>query len=32
MTYLDPNNRRKDRGNCEYDRRHTFNLTRLVKK
>ena len=31
MTYLDPNNRRKDRGNCEYDQRHTFNLTGLVE-
>jgi hypothetical protein len=26
-TYLDPNNRRFDRGNCLSDRRHIFNMT-----
>jgi hypothetical protein len=26
-TYTDPNNRRADRGNCDSDRRHIFNLT-----
>jgi hypothetical protein len=26
-TYQDPNNRRRDRGNCEIDQRHNFNLT-----
>jgi hypothetical protein len=29
VTYQDPNNRRKDRGNCEADQRHNFNLTAL---
>jgi hypothetical protein len=28
--YLDPNNRDFDRGNCEGDRRHLFNLTAVV--
>ncbi len=27
QTYQDPNNRRRDRGNCEIDQRHSFNLT-----
>ncbi len=26
-TFQDPNNRRRDRGNCEMDQRHNFNLT-----
>jgi hypothetical protein len=29
QTYQDPNNRRKDRGNCEIDSRNNFNLTAL---
>ena len=28
-TYQDPNNRRRDRGNCEVDQRHRLNLTGL---
>src|SRR5439155_26478982 len=31
MTYQDPNNRRRDRGNCEYDQRHAFNLTGVAE-
>jgi hypothetical protein len=30
-TYQDPNNRRRDRGNCEIDQRHIFNLTALAE-
>ncbi len=30
-TYLDPNNRRKDRGNCDTDQRHVFNLTGVAE-
>jgi hypothetical protein len=30
-TYQDPNNRRKDRGNCEVDQRNNFNLTALAE-
>ena len=30
-TYQDPNNRRRDRGNCEIDQRHTFNLTAVAE-
>jgi hypothetical protein len=29
--YLDPNNRRMDRGNCAFDRRHIFNVTAVVE-
>ena len=31
MTYMDPSNRRTDRGNCEYDQRHSFNLTGVAE-
>ena len=31
VTYQDPDNRRKDRGNCEVDQRHAFNLTALAE-
>ena len=31
QTYQDPNNRRKDRGNCEVDARHIFNVTTLYE-
>ena len=31
QTYQDPNNRRKDRGNCEVDARHVFNLTSVAE-
>jgi hypothetical protein len=31
QTYQDPNNRRKDRGNCEFDSRNSFNLTALAE-
>src|SRR5205085_9590194 len=31
MTYQDPNNRRKDRANCEYDQRHAFNMTGVAE-
>jgi hypothetical protein len=31
FTYLDPNNREFDRGNCESDRRHSLNLTGVVE-
>ncbi len=30
-TYLDPNNRHKDYGNCESDQRHVFNLTGVAE-
>jgi hypothetical protein len=30
-TYLDPNNRDFDRGNCEGDRRHIFNMTAVAE-
>ena len=30
-TYTDPNNRRLDRGNCNSDRRHIFNLTAVAE-
>jgi len=30
-SYQDPNNRRKDRGNCESDQRHNFNLTAVAE-
>jgi hypothetical protein len=30
-TYQDPNDRRRDRGNCEIDQRHSFNLTAVVE-
>jgi hypothetical protein len=30
-TYLDPNNRNFDRGNCEGDRRHIFNMTAVAQ-
>jgi len=30
-SYTDPNNRRFDRGNCEGDRRHVFNLTSVAQ-
>ena len=30
-TYQDRYNRRRDRGNCEIDQRHTFNLTGIVE-
>jgi hypothetical protein len=30
-TYLDPNNRSFDRGNCETDRRHIFNMTAVAE-
>src|SRR5437762_6449465 len=30
-TYQDPNNRRRDRGNCESDQRHAFNLTAVAE-
>jgi hypothetical protein len=30
-TYQDPNNRRRDRGNCEVDQRHAFNLTAVAE-
>ena len=29
-TYLDPNNRHFDRGNCDVDRRHIFNMTAVA--
>src|SRR5207244_10840843 len=31
QTYQDPNNRRRDRGNCEIDQRHSFNLTAVAE-
>jgi hypothetical protein len=31
QTYQDPNNRRKDRSNCEFDVRHSFNLTSVAE-
>src|SRR5262249_24277239 len=31
QTYQDPKDRRKDRGNCEIDQRHNFNLTGVVE-
>ncbi len=31
QTYLDPNNRRKDRGNCEVDQRNIFNLSGVAE-
>jgi hypothetical protein len=31
QTYQDPNNRRRDRGNCEIDQRHTFNSTLVAE-
>jgi hypothetical protein len=31
QTYQDPTNRRKDRGNCEFDSRNSFNLTALAE-
>ena len=31
QTYQDPNNRRRDRGNCEIDQRHAFNLTAVAE-
>jgi hypothetical protein len=30
-TYQDPNNRRRDRANCEVDQRHAFNLTAVAE-
>lgn len=30
-TYVDPNNRNFDRGNCEGDRRHIFNMTAVAQ-
>jgi hypothetical protein len=30
-TYLDPNDRKRDRGNCESDQRHALNLTGVVE-
>src|SRR5204863_7324775 len=30
-TYTNPNNRDADRGNCDLDRRHLFNLTALAQ-
>ena len=30
-TYLDPNNRRKDRANCDTDQKHVFNLTSVAE-
>jgi hypothetical protein len=30
-TYADPHNRRLDRGNCDSDRRHVFNLTSVAQ-
>jgi hypothetical protein len=30
-TYQDRNDRRRDRGNCEIDQRHTFNLTAVAE-
>jgi hypothetical protein len=30
-TYQDPNNRRRDRGNCEADQRHALNLTAVAE-
>jgi hypothetical protein len=30
-TYTDPNSRRADRGNCDSDRRHIFNLTAVAE-
>jgi len=30
-TYTDPNNRDADRGNCDSDRRHVFNLTSVAE-
>jgi hypothetical protein len=30
-TYLDPNNRHFDRGNCDVDRRHIFNMTAVAE-
>src|SRR4029079_4207285 len=30
-TYQDPNNRSRDRGNCEIDQRHMFNLTGVAE-
>jgi hypothetical protein len=31
MSYQDPNNRRRDRANCEYDQRHSFNITGVAQ-
>jgi hypothetical protein len=31
FTYLDPNNREFDRGNCDSDRRHNLNVTGVVE-
>ena len=31
MSYLDPNNRRLDRGNCDSGRRHSFNLAGIAE-
>jgi hypothetical protein len=31
QTYQDPNNRKLDRGNCEVDQRHAFNLTAVAE-
>src|SRR5205823_6833949 len=31
QAYQDPNNRRKDRGNCEVDARHVFNFTSVTE-
>jgi hypothetical protein len=31
FVYTDPNNRRFDRGNCDTDRRHIFNLTGIAE-
>jgi len=31
LSYLDPNNRRFDRGNCDAGRRHIFNLTAIAE-
>ena len=31
QTYQDPTNRRRDRGNCDIDQRHTFNLTAVAE-
>jgi hypothetical protein len=30
-TFQDPNNRKRDRGNCESDQRHSFNLSALAE-
>jgi hypothetical protein len=31
QTYQDPNNRRRDRSNCEIDQRHSFNFTAVAE-